>query len=91
MPVSLQNQVRHQQIMSLTMQGGQEQEAEAAGGYQLVNYKVYAKSFGVSVIHQTLTWTTGSLTCVYMIILMRGIIYVHTWVGHTDTESAQHF
>ena len=26
--------------------------------------KVHAGSFCVSVIHQTLTWTTGSLTCV---------------------------
>ena len=30
----------------------------------LVNYKVHAGSFHVSIIHQTLTWTTGCLTCV---------------------------
>ena len=28
----------------------------------LINYKVHAGSFCVSMIHQTLTWTTGSLT-----------------------------
>ena len=30
----------------------------------LINYKVHAGSFRVSIIHRTLTWTTGSLTCV---------------------------
>ena len=29
----------------------------------LINYKVHAGSFHVSKIHRTLTWTTGSLTC----------------------------
>ena len=47
----------------------------------------------VSVIHRTLTWTTGSLTCLcdhwYYVR-----IYIHTGtgVGHTaDNESAQDF
>ena len=30
----------------------------------VINYKVHAGYFRVSVIHRTLTWTTGSLTCV---------------------------
>ena len=30
----------------------------------LINYKVHAGSFRVSIIHQTLTWTTGSVMCV---------------------------
>ena len=34
--------------------------------------KVHAWSFRVSIIHQTLTWTTGSLMCIYVIILMHG-------------------
>ena len=29
-----------------------------------INYKVHAGSFRVSIIQRTLTWTTGSLTCV---------------------------
>ena len=32
-------------------------------------FSVYAGSFGVSVIHQTLTWTTGSLSCVLIILV----------------------
>ena len=31
----------------------------------LIKYKVHAGSFRISVIHRTLTWTTGSLTCVH--------------------------
>ena len=42
------------------------------------------RCFPVSVIHQTLTWTTGSA---YVILFMRA--YTHG-VGHTD-ESAKHF
>ena len=30
----------------------------------LINYKVHAGSFSVSIIHRTLTWTTGSWTWV---------------------------
>ena len=30
----------------------------------IINYKVHAGSFRVSIIHRTLTWSTGSLTCV---------------------------
>ena len=44
----------------------------------------------VSVIHQTLTWTTGSLQWVvhtWSFLCMR----IHTGVGYTDNESAQHF
>ena len=55
----------------------------------LINYKVHAGSFPVSVIHRPLTWTTGSLMCV------RDNSYtcvrIHTEVRHTDSESAQHF
>ena len=41
-----------------------------------------------SIIQQTLTWTTGSLTWVSD----HSYACVYTWgVGHTDTESAQHF
>ena len=32
--------------------------------HSLINYKVHAGSFRVSLIHRTLRWTTGSLTCV---------------------------
>ena len=53
----------------------------------LIKHKVHAWSFRVFVIHRTLTWTTGSLTSV------RDHSYacVDTGVGHTDSESAQHF
>ena len=51
--------------------------------------QVHAGSFRVVVIHPTLTWTTGGLTCV------RDQSYVcaciHTGVGHTNIESAQRF
>ena len=57
----------------------------------LINYQVHAGTFRVSVIHQTLTWTTGSLTCIHMIILMHANCYVHTGIGHTNSKSAQHF
>ena len=50
-------------------------------------FSVHAGSFRVSVIHQTLTWTTGSLTC---ICDHSCDVYVHTEVGHTDSES-EHF
>ena len=30
----------------------------------LINYKLHAESFRVSIIHRTMTWTKGSLTCV---------------------------
>ena len=41
---------------------------------------VHAGCFGVSIIHQTLTWTAGSLTCTQM--LLRAIAHR----GCTDTE-----
>ena len=48
----------------------------------------HAVSFRVSVIHRTLEFTTGSLTCVrdhsYACVYIQG-------VGRTDSESAQHF
>ena len=43
---------------------------------------MHAGSFRVSVIHRTLTWSTGSLMCV------RDHSYACV---HTDSESAQHF
>ena len=43
----------------------------------------------VSVIHQTLTWTTGSMTCVHDHSYACG--YIYTGVGHTDNKSAQQF
>ena len=53
----------------------------------LINNKVHAGSFLVSVIHQTLTWTTGSLMCVrdhsYVCVYTQGL-------SNTDSESAQH-
>ena len=45
--------------------------------------------FRVSVIHRTLTWTTGSLTCVRDHCYT--CVYTHGGFGHTDSESAQHF
>ena len=48
--------------------------------------KVHAGCFHVSVIHWTLTWTMGSLTC--LCDNSYACIYTH---GHTDSESAQHF
>ena len=51
----------------------------------LINYKKHSGSFCVSVIHQTLTWTTGSWTCVCdhscACVYTRGL----------GSESAQHF
>ena len=47
--------------------------------------QVHAGSFCVSVIHRTLTWTTGSLTCV-----SDHFVHIHTGVGLND-ESAHIF
>ena len=52
------------------------------------NYQVHAGSFRISIIHRIPTWTTGSLTCVCDYLLC---VRIHTGVGHTDSESAQHF
>ena len=49
----------------------------------------HAGSFRVSVIHQTLTWTTGYLACIHDHVCVH--IYIYTGVGHTDSESTQHF
>ena len=44
------------------------------------SFSVHAGSFRLSVIHRTLTWTTGSLSCVpYVIILVRA--YTHGGLG----------
>ena len=53
-----------------------------------VHKYIYHWSFCVSVIHRTLTWTTGSLIYAYVIILMCAYIYIQTGVGHTDNKSA---
>ena len=50
--------------------------------------QVYAGSFHVSVIHRTLTWTTGSLTGVRA---HSYAMHIHTGVGHTDSKPVQHF
>ena len=52
--------------------------------------KVHAGSFRVSIIHQTLTRTAGTLTCVRDHSHSYACVRIHTGVGHTD-ESAQHF
>ena len=44
--------------------------------------KVHPGSFPVSVIHQTLTWTTGSLTC----IRSYACVYTRGW----GTQTSQH-
>ena len=48
----------------------------AATDLTRINYEMYAGSLRVSVIHRTLTWTTGSITCVRD----------HAGVGHIDNE-----
>ena len=64
----------------------------------LINYKVHAGSFHVSVIHRTMTWTAGCLTCVhdnsygsYVCVYTQGWAYqqrVSTtfWLGKTLTN-----
>ena len=48
--------------------------------------------FSFSVIHWTLTWTIGSLTCIWsMIIYSLLCVCINTGVGHTNSESTQHF
>ena len=49
-------------------------------------FSVRAGSFRVSVIHRNLPWTTGSLSC-----LRHHSCACVPGVGHTDSESAQHF
>ena len=48
----------------------------------LINYKVHAGSFCISVMHLTLTWTTGSLTCIsdhsYACVCTQGLGAVST-------------
>ena len=50
----------------------------------LINYKAHAGSFRVSTIHRTLTWTTGSLTCV------REHAYACVYTRGFDTPTASH-
>ena len=40
---------------------------------------VHAGCFSVSIIHQTLTWTTGSLTCAQMLmhVIAYGVVWTH--------------
>ena len=57
-------------------------------GYNHVVRSASSAIIRVSVIHRTLTWATG-LYRAYVIILVRACS-VHTWVEHTDSESAQH-
>ena len=45
---------------------------------------VHAECFSVSIIHRTLTWTTGSLTCAQMLMLA----IVHGGVRTYVRESA---
>ena len=52
----------HGKFGSLFQKESQLQQSRAI--QTLINYKVHAGSFRVSVIHRTLTWTTSSLTCV---------------------------
>ena len=51
-------------------------------------FQVHAGSFRFSVINRTLTWTTGSLKVRTWSLLC---VRIHTGVGHTDSEFAQHF
>ena len=44
------------------------------------NHTVHAVCFSVSIIHPTLTWTAGSLTCTQML--------VHA-IAHGDVRTAQ--
>ena len=56
------------------------------------SYKcMLGQSFGVSVIHRTLTWTTGYLTCVYVIILMRAYNNTHGAWAHRQWVSTTFF
>ena len=50
--------------------------------------KVSAGSFRVSVIHRTLTWTTGSFTCVRD--HSYACVYIHTGVYVLGTPRASH-
>ena len=51
----------------------------------LINYKVHAGSYRVSIIHQILIWTIN--VCIWSFLCVR----IHTGVGHTDNETVQHF
>ena len=50
--------------------------------------KVHAGSFHVSVIHQTLTWTTSTSTRIFKVRTWSFLcLRIHTGVGHTPTAS----
>ena len=72
-------QIFNRGVSHLTLQQPQEQS------YPIL--QVYTGSFCVSVIYQTLTWTTGSWSC----LCDHSYVCVHTWgLGNPDSESA-HF
>ena len=54
--------------------------------WSLLSFLVHAGHFVVSRVHRTLTWTTGSLTCVS--IYTRGTS-VYSLIRRTFVESAQ--
>ena len=49
----------------------------------LINYKMHAEFFHVSVIHRIMTWTTRIFT-----VRTWSFLYVR---GHTDSEPVQHY
>ena len=59
--------------------------------YRSVTSKVHAGSCRVSEIHRTLTWTTGSLTCVGLRDHSYACLHTRGLGNDTDSESAQHF
>ena len=60
-------------------------KATAAAEQYYPARQVHAGSFHFSIIQQTLTWTTGSLTWSFLWVRL------HMRVGYTDSESAHHF
>ena len=76
----------HGKLRWLSPKESQLQQSHASTQPSL-NYKVHAGSFPVSMIHQTLTETTGCLTCVRD---HSCACVIHRGVGQTDSESAQH-
>ena len=63
---------------------------QAFDHYLLSYFKCMHCIISVSyLVHQTLTWTTGCLTCVSD--HSYACVCIHTGVGHTNSESAQHF
>ena len=52
--------------------------------------KVHAGSFRVSVIHRTLTWTTGSLTCVCDHVTMSALEYIFVFCCMPSASASVH-